>query len=75
MFGLILFSIFFAHFPNLNVDKLMSKSYKHGEMHNISKVLEFPPKDDLKIFVNGEFLKGMWPECFPLEVRYITWVR
>jgi len=41
------------------VDKEISKSIAVGEMHKISKVLEFPPKLDLRILVSGEFLKGM----------------
>lgn len=54
--GLILLSIFLAHFPNLKVDKEISKSNADGEIHKIKRVLELPPKLDLNILVNGEFL-------------------
>lgn len=56
---MILFSIFFAYFPNLKVDKEISKSFFAGAQHNINKVLECPPNELLKIFVKGEFRKGI----------------
>lgn len=61
MFVFTTFSIFFAHLPNRRVDKEISKSCSDGEIFKINKVREFPPKLDRKIFVSGEFLKGM---CF-----------
>jgi len=47
-----------AHLPNLKVDKLTSKFDFEGDKQRINSVLEAPPREDLKIFVNVEFLNG-----------------
>lgn len=65
---LILFSIFLAHFPNLKVDKVTSKSDFVGLIHKTNNVLLVPPNDPLNIFVNGEFLKGICLPSYPLEI-------
>ena len=58
MFTYIFDSIFLAFIPNLIVDIVYSNYYKEVFKHKIIKVLELPPKDDLNIFVNDEFLNG-----------------
>lgn len=55
MLGFILFSILFAHFPNRRVERLTSKSSLFGERQRMSSVLEWPPREDLRILVRGEF--------------------
>jgi hypothetical protein len=49
-----MFSIFLALVPNLSVDNDCSNYYWRGLIHNIIKVREFPPNEDLSIFVKGE---------------------
>lgn len=65
----MLFEIFLACFPNLNVDKVISKSFFAGAQHRIKSVLECPPKELLNIFVKGEFLNGIC-YCFSLAATH-----
>ena len=59
MFLRILFSIFFAFNPNRIVLNVCSYCEKHGFTQRMMAVLEFPPREDLNILVNGELRKGM----------------
>lgn len=52
----ILFSIFLADWPNLNVDILFSNWEYTGVMARMTNVRELPPKDVFRILVSGEFL-------------------
>lgn len=42
-------------------------------MQRMMAVLEFPPREDLKIFVRGEFLKGIIISGLPYDLRDITY--
>ena len=44
-------------------------------MHKMIVVREFPPKEDLKIFVNGEFLYGICRWLLFLLLSEITYVK
>lgn len=57
--GLILFYIIFALLPNLRVLIVYSYYVRVGVAHSIIAVRELPPKEDISIFVSGEFLYGI----------------
>ena len=44
-------------------------------MHKTIKVLAFPPKDPLNIFVRLEFLYGMCAAVFPSALSEITCIK
>jgi len=50
-----LFSIFIAFCPNLSEDNDCSIWLLEGVMHITTHVRLFPPRDDLRILVKGEF--------------------
>ena len=51
--------IFLAFWPNRSVDTVCSTWCIEGVMHRIMAVRELPPRLVLRIFVSGEFRKGM----------------
>ena len=69
IFGL--FFIYFALFPNFNVDIVSASLNILGEHVIIKHVLEFPPKDSDNIRVSLESLYGTWVD-FPSVKAVIT---
>jgi hypothetical protein len=50
------FLIIFAFYPNLRVLKVCSSWVALGVMQRTMAVREFPPSEDLRILVSGDFL-------------------